>query len=311
MHRYNIRPHGLGIIITQLCFLLATKKPTVAVVENSDNLIYDLKRILKIPDDQLQIEIGNDGFPDLETDELCTYAPYYQPPVINLFGQDFGTARKKKPCVALAMHHGTGLGEDLPQKIMPYNKFATAEQYDQTFRLLTNAGYDVITMNQRGLTLEQKIYMLNETCDAVVGYEGGLQHLAHLLQIPCIVFPWQYNDMGGAPEFPGMYYETHRFHADRKTWFLNTVEEFLSWNAGCLNAMINTLYNDGGNNVLFNPGTQFNPDTLEIYSAKGMHLTPRIVWCKNRGKYTTEFIKAHLPVENMVKYGTKSMTCNT
>jgi hypothetical protein len=304
----NIRPRGLGIIVTQLSFVLATGRPGCAVVSNADNIIYDLKRIFNISDDQLIIESGTHGHPDLETDELGTYAPYYHSDTVTVLGQQFKTGKTKKPCVALVMHHGHGLGDDQLVKSMPYNKFATAEQYQKVFTWLTNLGYDVITMNQNCVELEQKIYMLNELCDFVVGYEGGLQHLAHMLKIPCIVFPWRYNDAGGEPMYPGMYYETHRFHADRRTWFLKTTDELVFWTRQDLDRVLDRLNSEQGNNILFAPGTVIELESLTITAHNGMNLTPRIMWCQTRGTYTTSFIKQHLPAERMVKYPLKSTT---
>lgn len=298
MTRYNLRPHGLGIIITQLSFLLAMGRQVTAVVTNTDNIAYDLKRIFKISDERLLIEVGSDGYPDLETDELCTYAPYFTADVVQLFGRGFAIGKRKKPCVALSMHHGCGLDGCG----MPYNKFATQEEYNQIFNHLTSLGYDVITINQPGLTIEQKIYLLNELCDFVIGYEGGVGHLAHVLKIPYIVLPWQTNDMGDPGVQPGLWYEAHRFHPDRKTWFLKNISEFLNWDRDKLNTVVDRLYNDLGNNILFDSGTRFNLDTLEIRAGNGMSLTPRIMWCETRGKYTTEFIKQHLPSEFMQKY---------
>ena len=309
---YQIRPQGLGIIITQLSFILATGRPVTAVVSNSDNVVHDLKRIFCIPDNQLVIETGTHGHADLETDELCTYAPYFHSDAINLFGRTYITQARCKPAVALCMHHGQGLGQDLAKKIMPYNKFATAEEYEAIFTKLTNMGYDVITMNQPDLSVEHKCFLLNECCDFVIGYEGGLQHLAHVLKIPVIVLPWRYNDSGGDAVYPGMWYETHRFHVDPRTWFLNSADEFLSWTPSQLQDQINRLHQLGGNNILFDTGQVcMDPNTLQISHANGMDLTPRIMWCKTRGKHTTAFIKEHLPVENMVKYPLKSTTYNT
>ena len=306
--RCNIRPAGLGIIIIQLSFLLAMRRPVTAVVANADNLVYDFKRIFKIPDAQLIVEQGTDGYPDLESDELCTYAPYFSSDTVTLFGQDFGTARKKKPCVALAMHHGNGLGEDLPLKHMPFNKFATADEYRQIFDLLTRAGYDVIVMNRANVNVEQKIFLINELCEFVVGYEGGIAQLAHVLKVPAIILPWKYNDMGHDPVYPGILYEPHRYHVDPKTYFLNSVNDLLNLSKHDLDRLVERLYNDGGNNILFNPEVTLNPDTLEIHTADGLNLTPRIMWCETRGAYTTDFIKTHLTIENMVKYRLKSTT---
>ena len=87
MSAYRIRPQGLGIIITQLSFHLALQRSVTAVVENADNLAYDFKRIFQIPDSQLTIQSGTHGFADLETDELCTYAPYFHSDHIDLFGR--------------------------------------------------------------------------------------------------------------------------------------------------------------------------------------------------------------------------------
>jgi hypothetical protein len=54
-----------------------------------------------------------------------------------------------------------------------------------------------------------------------------------------------------------------------------------------------------------------DPNTLKISTKNGHDLTPRIMWCETRGKYTTAFIKEHLPIKNMVKYPVKSMTYTT
>lgn len=307
MTRYNVWPQGLGTIITQLSFLIATGEKTTAVVSNEDNIIFDLKRIFQIPDSVLTIEIGDNGHPDLETDELCTFAPYISPDTISLFGSTFSTQRKKKPCVALSMHHGNGLGENLWPKIMPFNKYATADEYSQIFNQLTQFGYDVVVINSKDINIEQKIYLLNELCEFVIGYEGGLHHLAHCLKVPSIILPWKYNDIGEKPVYPGIYFETHRFHPDKKTYFLNTVEDFLKLDQGQLNQIIEDLYNDRGNNILFDPKTFMIPETLEIYN-DGMNLTPRICWCETRGVRVTNFIKEHLPLERMVKYPYKSKT---
>ena len=308
-HFYNIRAQGLGIIITQLSFLMAMHKKIVAVAPESSNIIHDLKRIFLISDDRLTIELGTHGHPDLATDELCTYAPYYCPDTIQVLGQTFSTARKKKPCVALTMHHPGGYGNSKIGFNMPNNKFATPEEYEQVFSMLTQMGYDVITMNQNSVNLEQKVYLLNQLCDAVIGYEGGVGHLAHMLQIPYIVFPWRL-DHFGQPELEKdvLWYETQRFQPDRRTWFLKNVEELLSWTRADLLNMIDCLYNLGGNNILFDPDTVMNPETYQIFAKNGMDLTPRIMWCETRGAYTSALIREQLPLEYMVKYPLKSIT---
>jgi len=307
-------PHaGLGLIIVKISFALAMHRPVQIRLPNSDNVAYDIKRIFKISDDRLEIVCDPTSQRELDiidSDELGTYAPYFESDVIQLFGQDFSTARKKKKCVALAVHHGSGLGEDTTVRSMPLNKYATSKQYQEIFLKLTQDGYDVLSMNHVGLRLEDKAYMLNQLCDFVIGYEGGLGHLAHLLKIPYIVLPWRLNDSGDPLQLPNGWFETHRFHADRRTWFVDSVEEFLTWSTQQLQHRVEDLYNLGGNNILFRPTVMFDPDTLEIASSKKtqlgyMDLTPRI------GPNAKQFIKEHLPIENMVKYPVKSMTYNT
>jgi hypothetical protein len=303
--------HGLGVCIIKLSFLLATAGKSTAVVPNQDNLAFELKKIFCIPDSKLVIELGQHGHPDIESDELCTYAPYFQSEHVSVFGKLYPINKKRKPCVALTMHHNGGLTDPFGNYYMPYNKFATAEEYNRIFEKLTQSGYDVITMNQTGMTLEQKVYMLNEMCDFVLGYEGGLGHLAHLLGIPYFCLPWRFNDMGHPGVQPGLWLEAQRFHPDRRTWFLKDTKEFLSWTKSQLNEKINELYIDQGNNILFDADTTMDPATLKIQTKNGMDLTPRIMWCETRGAYTTTFVKEHLPLANMVKYPLKSMTYNT
>lgn len=307
----NLPSHGLGVCIIKLSFLLAMGRPVSAVVPNRDNLAFEFKRIFCINDSVMNIEVGTHGHADIESDELCTYAPYFSSSQVLLFGKHISTVPKRKPCVSLVMHHNGGLQDPFNNYFMPYNKFATAQEYSEIFKQLTAMGYDVITMNQTSMNLEQKIYMLNELCDFVIGYEGGLGHLAHILGIPYFCLPWRFNDMGHPGVEPGLWYEAQRFHPDRRTWFLKDTQEFLSWSRKDIDEKIQQLYLDQGNNVLFNPDTTIDTETLKIRGGNGMDLTPRIMWCETRGHYTTHFIKQHLPLENMQKYPQKSATYTT
>jgi hypothetical protein len=121
------------------------------------------------------------------------------------------------------------------------------------------------------------------------------------------MLPWKYDDLGNDPSYPGILYESHRFHPDRKTKFLINSDEFLNWSKQELQNQVEILYNDGGNNILFDDSVVFDPTDLTIYR-QGQNLTPRIIWCETRGAHAVEFIKAHLPIENMVKYPLKSTT---
>lgn len=298
-------PAGLGSILVHMSFFMAVRSPVEIFVDDHSNIAFDVKRIWQITDEKLIVTVGKDpgAIPWIPTDELCTYVPYLSSETILLYGREFEVGKTHKPCVALSMHHGGGLGEHLVVKSMPYNKYSTMAEYQEIFQKLCRMGYDVMTINSHDIDVEQKALLLNEFCEFVIGYEGGLHHLAHCLKIPCVVLPWKYNDMGGEPSYPGIYYETHRFHADRKTYFLDSVEEFLDMSEKQIAQLVEDLHDDRGNNILFSPGVTFDPETLKI-TTPDRDLTPRICWCETYGEQTVRILKEYLPLENMVRYPT-------
>ena len=128
---YQGREAGLGVIITQLSFLLACDRHVEYWVPNENNLAAEIKRIWQIPDDRLSIRIGINpqAMPNIESDELCVYVSYFHSESLCLDQTTpLNTSRKK--CVAVCMHHGQGLREDITVRGMPYNKLATARQYE-------------------------------------------------------------------------------------------------------------------------------------------------------------------------------------
>lgn len=296
---FNIRPAGVGIIILQMSMALASSQPVELFVPDENHICYALKRIFKIDDGTMIISVGKtDQDNDVQSDELSAYVPYFHRNNIELFGKQYLTTRKKKFCVALAMHHGSGLGEDLKIKSMPYNKYATAEEYSEIFIMLVRAGYEVITMNTRELSIEHKILLMNEMCEFVIGYEGGLAHIAHLLRIPCIILPWKYNDMGYPGVEPGLTYEIHRFHVDRRTWFAKDgINEIMSWSPQQIDNIVNQLYNEQGNNIVFDSDVVFDAESLSIKkTSTGRDLTPRI---SQRDKDVIRRIVRHInPLKN-------------
>ena len=248
-------PGGLGDAIGMLSVFLASKNH-VEVTETDPYLCQQLKDIFQISDQRLIVkkvdQIPNpDRWMSLKSK---LFVPYFTCDTINVFGQQFKInryAKKKRPCIALAAYsdqHVADLVDSHHRVDFPFNRVYSRSDWTKIYEFCMQMNYDVIYVNSTEMTLEQKIYLLNELCDAVICVEGGLAHLAHLLRIPCFILPW-HHWIDGSLESPYLVYAAHNLHVDSRTWFLKGVQELTSWTRSEFDDKIDALYHDQGNNA--------------------------------------------------------------
>jgi hypothetical protein len=114
-------------------------------------------------------------------------------------------------------------------------------------------GYDIITLDN----IEEfptKVLAMVSMCDAIVCYEGGMAHLAHTLGIPTFILPWRdsVEFKMSKPYSPNAMF-SFLLHLDKKSYFLNSIEEMTEWNAEEFRLKINQLKREEcGNNPLLN-----------------------------------------------------------
>ena len=262
---YDISGLAVGTSIIILSMLLNSKKSIVLHAPSNYTVIRDLKRIFNISDLQLRIEtkedLDNDIWPKC-ADRSKFFSPYLTADTVNLFGQKYTVGKKNKPCIGLATWD---LQYEFAHGAFPYNRLYSKEFWAEIFKLIQSTGYDVITFNIQDVSLEQKIWMMNELCDCVIGYEGGMCHLAHCLKVPNIVLPWLRN-ADGTPGPDNLYRESHKYHLDPKTYSLNSGEELLSYNEDQLKSLIVSLHENQGNNLYWQHDVQVDPLTLQLKS---------------------------------------------
>ena len=263
---YSFRSGGFGILIMEISMLLHTGRPLICHVPTADHPLIALKQIWRIRDDRMQILVEDRGWHPASNDMIKAFSPYYRPDSVELFGRTYATGRTGKRSIGLAMH-AYGLGDDLPTKRSPYCKYATREIYNQIIAVCDRAGYDVVTINQPGMSVEHKAFLLNEYCDCLIGYEGGVAHLAHTLSVPCIILPWQYDGDGNLLTDPTdeIRLIAHSYHMDLRSYFPATQEEITEWNPDQLRACIDRLYQLQGNNRYYRPGVFVDPEKLLFY----------------------------------------------
>jgi hypothetical protein len=262
---YDISGLAVGTSIIILSMLLNSKKSIVLNAPSNYTVIRDLKRIFNISDSQLRIEtketLNNDIWSRC-ADRGKFFSPYITADTINLFGQQHIVGKKNKPCIGLATWD---LQHEFAHKAFPYNRLYSKEYWAEIFKLIQSTGYDVITFNIQDVSLEQKIWMMNELCDCVIGYEGGMCHLAHCLKIPNIILPWLRNADGTlGPD--DLYRASHRYHLDIKTYFLKSGDELLSYHKDQLKSLITSLHENQGNNLYWQHNVQVDPLTLQLKS---------------------------------------------
>lgn len=248
---YAIPRLALGQSISFLSMLLNSTYNFHINVNISDHIIIQLKKIYNIPDSKLSISIV-DHMPDSIIWEISDVgkltSPYISPEFLNIRDQQVKVFSKlDKCCIALTCYTNFQDLEkyDSTDYNHPNNRYLSIEQYSRIFQLIKQSGYEVMTLDNVNISLEEKVYLLNEFCAAIIGYEGGLCHLAHTLNIPAIILPWK--------PYEAFFCGLDSLHIDRKTYFVRSIEEFNNWSKfDLLNILEQT--NDGITNNIFYTG---------------------------------------------------------
>ena len=258
---------ALGQLIQVLSLLLHINDKTV-IITPSPWFFSDLthfKSVFNISDDQLVIkhhDVGPNNTYGDPGDHAKPLSPYIKPNEVNLFGKNFSAERHNKPCIGIAMaknpselHKLINQGIDGAQD--PDGRYHDYGVYEKIIRLVLNSGYDVMTFNVLS-TLEEKVFQISQQCEAVICYEGGMAHLAHCFDVPCIMLPWQQKSWAPADEQRTLFDSTYGvsisraeiLHMDRSTYFLESADEIMSWTSDDLCDMIGRLHHKQGNSKL-------------------------------------------------------------
>lgn len=257
---YTTSAMAAGMSISFLSMLLNSDYNFHINVDSPNHTLFPLKKIFNIPDEKISLSV-TDNMSDNIFWELSDVgkltSPYISPEEVYVKNTVLQVGRKtNKPCIALACYQDYNHLENFNKADInwPNNRYWSVEEYGQIFQLIKNAGYEVITLDNHGISLDDKVYWLNEYCEAVIGYEGGLCHLAHTLRIPSIILPWRPYET---------FLNIDSLHVDKRTYFVRTIEEILGWNKFTLLDIIEQLHNEVTNNVFYTGRVSFARDFSE------------------------------------------------
>ena len=257
---YTISAMAAGMSISFLSMIMNSDYCFHIRVDSDRHSLIPLKRIYNITDDKLSISVTDDMSENIFwelSDVGKLTSPYISPDFVTVRNEQVPVAIKSdKPCVALACYQDYEhlKNYDPTDLNWPNNRYWSIEQYGKIFQLIKDAGYEVITLDNHAIHLEDKVHWLNEYCDAVIGYEGGLCHLAHTLRIPTIILPWRPYES---------FLNIDSLHLDRRTFFVREFEEISNWNQFTLSDTIELLKNEVTNNVFYTGKVTFARDLSE------------------------------------------------
>lgn len=267
IHLDTERGLGFGDLLCLISLLCDIPEPVVLQTNNRENYfnrITELTRILCIPEDKLKVvEVETNG--DFAGAwHLKTVSDYYYPTHVLLNGEKVlvNDLRRQKNYVGMALYNGLDgyvehngnfvrnspngsiINEGNNSGRIPQCKFRSIQIYGQTFMNLRKWGYDVITFD--GVhNIETKIRFLIENCKAVVGYEGGMAHLCHMLRIPYIMYDYKpsqdINDCYGE-------YTAEVIHQSNTVHIINDDEQFARMDKKTFSDLVDNLQNKRTNN---------------------------------------------------------------
>lgn len=253
---------GLG---TELCAFSTFVNSTVGMlyvngsVENHS--FNRFKKIFNISDNQLILKSYNETHADdvfvSPIDLFKLYSPY-------VIKERSDRARKY---VGLSCYHSADFMFDCTDMNTGYpnSKLYPIEIYQRLFQVIKSWGYDVITFDSRDTLIEDKADIIYNMCDFVIGYEGGIAHLAHMLDTPTFILPWRVNTV--LPEL---------LHLDKKTYFCQSVNEVLKWSRSEVTEKVYQLNRKETNNRFLNNQLELINNNYS-FSVTGEDISPKLL----------------------------------
>ena len=246
MNIYLNTKNGLdfGDYLCTISLLANVPSPITLYADNKEdqyNRISQLLRILNIPEDQLKIEYSQDHRGNfLGTWHLKTYSDYYYPEFLNLNGEQIAVKdpSRKKLYIGVCCYKsldayldsnydnisGSVSNEGNKGTRIPQCKYRSIDYYAKVMQFVKSAGYDVITLDNTD-NLESKMQFMIENCAAVIGYEGGIAHLCHMLRIPYLMLDWR------VPNFDSIYgeFQCEVTHQSKTVYHLRSDDELFNF----------------------------------------------------------------------------------
>lgn len=300
---YDVSETGLGTLICLVSTFLHSNCQIVINTNQARSPLFELKKIFNIADSRLIINfvpvlsddiIMSASHQLMVSDIVKIFAPYFESTEVSVLGHQYSLGKQNKPCVALLCYNNykSLVNFDATKNTYPDNRYHALQDYARVFELIKSAGYEVITLDSVDIALEQKVYMLNELCDAVIGYEGGLCHLAHLLKIPTIMLPYRY-PLG---EFRSVWNPyLNLLHLDKRTYFVDSMSEIDAWTPKVLRQLIANLYLENGNNLFLSQELEIEfADNFQTVSIYGASLNKREVSSIPITQFEYNFYRNHI-----------------
>lgn len=245
----NTHSVGLGDNLCLLSTLVAIPPKVELVVTNEHNTYDKLclyKRIFRIPDKvriTLSQENGSANFGGYWNSKFFT--EYHRPLSVNTHGNLTKLDNKPdKKCIAIV----TASNMSGPSNEWPWCRARPIRYWSRMFEYFKNQGYEVITMDHAYFDLETKIEFLAKHCKAIVSYEGGMAHVAHMLNVPCFLVDWKHPSI--STSLAGFHCEF--VHRTDSVYVLRDDEELFSWTPENFQHQVELLKQGKGNNRLVN-----------------------------------------------------------
>ncbi len=165
---YTVSAMAVGMSISFLSMLLNSDRSFHIQVDSPNHSLIPLKKIFNIDDNKISISVTDDMSDNIFwelSDVGKLTSPYLSPKFVNVKGQQLSVGGKtNKPCIALACYQDYQHLQhyDASDPNWPNNRYWSIEEYAKIFELIKQAGYEVITLDNHAISLEDKVYWLNE-----------------------------------------------------------------------------------------------------------------------------------------------------
>jgi hypothetical protein len=284
IHLNNSHSVGLGDNLCLISLLANIKTPVELLVDDRHETYERLcryKRIFMIPDTKLKIsrantngDFNNTGWP------LKLNVDYYRSRQVEVNGRVLDTAsNQEKRCIAIAAFYDTPPENNNNE--WPWCKRRDIEYWSKVFAYFKNLHYDVITVDRHTFDLENKIEAIVKNCKAILSYEGGMAHLAHMLNVPLLLVDWTYP----APSTNLDRFHCEFVHRSNSMYLLRDDQELFSWSGDQLDKTIYDLGQGKTNNRLLNGECRLEFDGPGIYGRINVKNNQEDIILRTHGLY--------------------------